>query len=136
MEDLPSDAALRRAVKEAAALNEAGLKVTRAVRPKPPVRGASRHPLRLRKNTQAAAAFDAFPPSHKREYVEWITEAKAEPHGSAGSIRLWRGWRKASRAIGNTCGSRHSALAICRFGTVDAPLGPESEFAELNRRSV
>ena len=24
------------------------------------------------------AAFDAFAPSHKREYIEWITEAKRE----------------------------------------------------------
>ena len=24
----------------------------------------------------AAAAFDALPPSHEREYVDWITEAK------------------------------------------------------------
>ena len=32
----------------------------------------------LAKNKKAEAAFDAFPPSHKREYVEWIAEAKRE----------------------------------------------------------
>jgi len=32
----------------------------------------------LEKNPAARAAFDAFPPSAKREYVEWITEAKRE----------------------------------------------------------
>ena len=26
----------------------------------------------------AKPAFERFPPSHKREYVEWITEAKRE----------------------------------------------------------
>jgi uncharacterized protein YdeI (YjbR/CyaY-like superfamily) len=26
----------------------------------------------------AKAAFDAFSPSHRREYVEWITDAKQE----------------------------------------------------------
>jgi uncharacterized protein YdeI (YjbR/CyaY-like superfamily) len=32
----------------------------------------------LRANTRAQATFDAFSPSNKREYIEWITEAKAE----------------------------------------------------------
>ena len=32
----------------------------------------------LRKNAKACAAFEAFPPSHRREYIEWITEAKQE----------------------------------------------------------
>lgn len=30
----------------------------------------------LQKNKKAAAAFDAFAPSHRREYITWITEAK------------------------------------------------------------
>jgi hypothetical protein len=78
MADLPSDAALRRAIKEAAALNEAGVKVSRAARPKPPVEVPPYMLAAIRKNKQAAAAFDALPPSHQREYVEWITEAKGE----------------------------------------------------------
>ena len=32
----------------------------------------------LKKNKKAFTTFDAFSPSHKREYVEWITEAKTE----------------------------------------------------------
>jgi uncharacterized protein YdeI (YjbR/CyaY-like superfamily) len=32
----------------------------------------------LKKNARARATFDAFSPSHKRDYLEWITEAKAE----------------------------------------------------------
>ena len=28
------------------------------------------------KDAKARATYEAFPPSHKREYVEWITEAK------------------------------------------------------------
>ena len=32
----------------------------------------------LQKNKKAKTAFDAFSPSHKREYVEWITEAKRD----------------------------------------------------------
>ena len=29
-------------------------------------------------NKKAQAAFDTFSPSHRREYVEWITEAKTD----------------------------------------------------------
>ncbi len=32
----------------------------------------------LKKNKKALAAFEAFSYSHKKEYVEWITEAKRE----------------------------------------------------------
>jgi hypothetical protein len=32
----------------------------------------------LRRNPQARAAFDNFSPSHKREYVAWITEARTQ----------------------------------------------------------
>ena len=32
----------------------------------------------LNKNKTAKATFDAFSPSHRREYLEWITEAKTE----------------------------------------------------------
>jgi len=32
----------------------------------------------LVKNKKALAAFEKFPPSHKREYIAWITEAKTE----------------------------------------------------------
>jgi len=32
----------------------------------------------LKKNKKAQAAFDGFSYSHKKEYVEWVTEAKAE----------------------------------------------------------
>lgn len=32
----------------------------------------------LRTNAKARASFDAFSPSHKREYVEWIDSAKTD----------------------------------------------------------
>jgi len=32
----------------------------------------------LKKNKLAQATFEKFSPSHKREYVEWITDAKRE----------------------------------------------------------
>ena len=30
----------------------------------------------LKKNAKARAVFDAFPPSHKREYIDWVDAAK------------------------------------------------------------
>ena len=33
----------------------------------------------LKKNKPAQKTFDNFPPSCRKEYVEWITEAKTEP---------------------------------------------------------
>jgi uncharacterized protein YdeI (YjbR/CyaY-like superfamily) len=32
----------------------------------------------LRKNTQALATFEGFPPSKKKEYVDWYVEAKGQ----------------------------------------------------------
>jgi len=78
IDDLPSDAVLLRAITQAAALNEAGVKVARMVRPKPPVEVPPYMLSAIRRNKEAATAFDALPPSHKREYVEWITTAKTD----------------------------------------------------------
>jgi uncharacterized protein YdeI (YjbR/CyaY-like superfamily) len=33
-------------------------------------------PTALAKNAKARAGWEAFPPSHRREYIEWITGAK------------------------------------------------------------
>jgi uncharacterized protein YdeI (YjbR/CyaY-like superfamily) len=32
----------------------------------------------LRKSRKALSTFEGFSPSHRREYVEWVTEAKTE----------------------------------------------------------
>jgi hypothetical protein len=79
MDDLPSDARLKKIIKAAAALNDAGVKVPRAkMAPKAAIKPPSYFLAALRKNTKALAAYEAFPPSHKREYLEWITEAKTD----------------------------------------------------------
>jgi hypothetical protein len=76
--DLPSKKALVAYVKEAKRLNDAGIKEPRAARPTGPVRLVVPADLKkaLAANKKARAAFDGFPPSARREYVEWITEAK------------------------------------------------------------
>lgn len=79
VDELPSDAVLLRYIKAAVALNAAGVKVPKAARPKkPPPKPPADLAAALRKNPKAKATYDAFPPSHRREYVEWITGAKQE----------------------------------------------------------
>lgn len=78
--DLPSDEILKEYIKEAVRLNEEGIKVPsknttsapRALEVPDDLLGA------LSKNTRAKATFENFSPSNKREYVEWITEAKTD----------------------------------------------------------
>jgi uncharacterized protein YdeI (YjbR/CyaY-like superfamily) len=76
--DLPPKRVLSGFVKKAAALNDDGVKVERVRRPPKPVRVPAALARALGKNKKALMAFEAFPPSHKREYVEWITEAKTD----------------------------------------------------------
>lgn len=47
-------------------------------------------------------AFDAFSPSHKREYVEWSRKPRARVPGSAGWTRPCSGWPRESHATGST----------------------------------
>lgn len=80
IKDLPSKSELVRLMKETARRNErGGVKAPRPKRAaKPPARVPSDLRAALAKNKKAKAAFDAFPQSHRREYIEWITGAKAE----------------------------------------------------------
>jgi uncharacterized protein YdeI (YjbR/CyaY-like superfamily) len=78
VKDLPPKKELVALIKKAAQLNEEGVKVPktkppRAALPVPPELAAA-----LAKNRKAQAAFKAMPPSHQREYNEWIGEAKRE----------------------------------------------------------
>jgi len=80
LEDLPNDKALLQLIRTAANLNDEGVKVPREARTvKPPVKIPAYFAAALRSNEKAQAAFAKFPPSHKREYVQWVTEAKTEP---------------------------------------------------------
>ncbi len=66
-------------VREAAALNDAGVKVPRAAKaPKPAPKAPPYMLAALRRNKKAFTAWQKFPLSHRREYIEWITEAKTD----------------------------------------------------------
>jgi hypothetical protein len=79
--DLPSDKTLLRLIGEAAKLNESGA----PARPRPASRGPKKAlPMptdlaaALKKNPRAAAVFTDFAPSHRKEYIQWIVEAKRD----------------------------------------------------------
>lgn len=79
VKDLPPKKVLVEYVKQAVRLNESGTKVERApARPRPQLDVPDDLAAALKKDRKAKATFDAFPPSHRREYIEWITEAKQE----------------------------------------------------------
>ena len=75
--DLPDADRFEKMIKAAVALNEQGIALKRPKsQPKAPVRPPAYLLAALKKNKRALANYEAFSPSHKREYVEWITEAK------------------------------------------------------------
>lgn len=79
LEDLPKDDVILGLIKQAVELNEKGVKI-----PKKPI--AAKQVLvvpdylqaALKKNKPARETFDNFSYSHKKEYVEWIIEAKTD----------------------------------------------------------
>jgi uncharacterized protein YdeI (YjbR/CyaY-like superfamily) len=80
VKDLPSKKVLSGYIKEAMQLNDAGVKVPARAKPKQPKEVVVPDDLvsALRNNGKALATFEGFPPSHKREYITWITEAKTQ----------------------------------------------------------
>jgi len=77
--DLPADAILLEYFREAVDLNERNVKVPKPPKKsKPPLKVPAYFAAVLRRNKKALATFAAFSPSHQREYIEWITQAKQE----------------------------------------------------------
>lgn len=75
--DLPSRAKLTAYVRKAVKLNEEGVKAPRVVRkPKPEAKVPDDLAAALKRNKTAATNFAGMSPSCRREYIEWITEAK------------------------------------------------------------
>jgi uncharacterized protein YdeI (YjbR/CyaY-like superfamily) len=76
VDDLPDNKTLSRYIRHAMTLNESGTRArplakARKALPVPPDLATA-----LKKNKTAAKAFEAFSPSHRREYIEWIVDAK------------------------------------------------------------
>ncbi len=107
IEDLPSDKILIAYIKEAAQLNREGVKI-----PQKTKSGQKKELVipvyfikAVKKNKNALKTFAGFSTTNKREYVEWVTDAKTEETRnkrletaiewmSEGKIRNWKYIRK------------------------------------------
>jgi uncharacterized protein YdeI (YjbR/CyaY-like superfamily) len=82
VKDLPTTVALKTYLKKAMKLNEAPEAKKQFKRPlkhqKPPIKIPKDFQKALRANKAALATYGTFSPSQKREYIEWIVEAKTE----------------------------------------------------------
>lgn len=78
VKDLPSRKVLIGLLKQGVKLNESGTKTSQRVKGKPKKAVATPADLAagLKKSAKAGAEWAAFSPSCKREYIDWITEAK------------------------------------------------------------
>lgn len=82
LNDLPKESVLKDLLKQAMKLNEEGVKV-----PRPSSANKSNAELpvpvdfsdMLQCNKKALKHFDAFSPSHRKEYIMWFNEAKTQP---------------------------------------------------------
>ena len=79
LSDLPDDEILGEYVRKAAALRMADTPRKRAPRrTRPEIPAPPEFLEALRASPAALAAWEGFAPGHRREYLEWITEAKRE----------------------------------------------------------
>jgi hypothetical protein len=95
--DLPAKRVLLGYVKQAMALNEAGKAVPRVRKhPKPALRMPADLRAALAKRKPALAAWAAFPPSAKRDYLEWVLGAK-QPATRAKRVATAAAWIAAGK---------------------------------------
>lgn len=79
LDDLPPDNIIIDFIKQAKTLNDDGIKLpARPKREKKELIIPEYFLAAVKKNKKAFATFEAFSYSHKKEYVEWVTEAKTE----------------------------------------------------------
>lgn len=79
VKDLPNTRQLTALIKRAMRLNEEGIVVSRPKKaPKPEAVVPPGLAAALKRNKPAASHFERFSPSHRREYIEWVDDAKRE----------------------------------------------------------
>ena len=93
VKDLPSKAVLVGLLKQAVKLNGSGAKTSQRAKGKPKKAVATPADLAagLRKSAKVRAAWAEFSPSAKREYIDWITEAK-RPETRAERLKTTLQW--------------------------------------------
>ena len=78
IKDLPPKKTLVAYIKKAMKLNEEGVKVERSKKKRPALPMPNDFLSAIKKNKKAFASYEAFSPSHRREYIEWIIDAKTD----------------------------------------------------------
>lgn len=80
VKDLPNDKTMKKLIHDAMKLNDEGVKIKRKLVPKEKREVAVPEILvsALGSNPKAAETFNGFPYCCKKDYVDWITEAKTE----------------------------------------------------------
>ena len=79
VKDLPPKSEFIKYVKRAVELNRSGAKVPRLpVKPKKALAMPDDFQRAIEKNAKARRTYEGFSPSHQREYLEWIVEAKQD----------------------------------------------------------
>jgi uncharacterized protein YdeI (YjbR/CyaY-like superfamily) len=103
VKDLPSDKTILGFIKAAKKLNDDGVKIpAKKVEPKKELPVPDYMIKALKKNKKAFHTFEEFSPSHKREYIEWITEAKAEETRERRIETMLEWLVEGNRGIGST----------------------------------
>ena len=76
--DLPKEMQFLAMIQQARQLNDDGIKLPprKKIVDLAPIQVPEDILIALKKNKEAFESFDGFSPSHKHEYLEWITEAK------------------------------------------------------------
>lgn len=79
LKDLPADEIIKNFIQQAKKLNDDGIKLPAKPKSEKKELMVPEYFLEiLKKNKKALSTFESFSYSHKKEYVEWITDAKTE----------------------------------------------------------
>ena len=78
LQDLPGDNVLIHYIRTAKKLHDSGAPTRAKPKPKPALPVPADLAAALKRSKKAAAAWVGFSPSARREYIEWITEAKRD----------------------------------------------------------
>jgi len=101
VEDLPGDKVIRKYLREAIELNNKDIKIPKAKQAKKKIEIPDYFLITVQSNVAAFKVFEDFSYSNKKEYVEWVTDAKtvttrdnrlaqAVEWMSEGKVRNWK----------------------------------------------